>query len=326
MATMTIPEAAAYLAARDHFSIATHRRPDGDTLGTAALLCRGLRQLGKTAHVLENPEITPKYAFLNEGLTKPAAEAGDTIVSVDVATTGMLPAALSYLAGKVNLRIDHHRNEDPQAENEVVNPISASCGQIVYQILQEMGATLDIPMANALYTAVATDTGCFRFSNAQAETYLTAADCAKVTPYLRELNHALFGTVSLNRLRIQGYMTEHAEFLENGRICICTIPLSVEKEMGITEDDMENISGFPRSIEGVQLACTFRENEDGNVKLSVRCLPEYDASAICAKFGGGGHMGAAGANMGMPMAEAVAAIKAVLPPIDYSLEHKKING
>jgi len=324
MATMTVSEAAAFFDARDHFSIVTHRRPDGDTLGTAALLCRGLRQLGKTAHVLENPEITPKYAFLNEGLMKPDVEPGDTIVSVDVATTGMLPNALSHLAGKVQLRIDHHRNEDPEAENEIVDPISASCGQIVYKILQALGVTLDIPMANALYTAVATDTGCFRFSNARADTYLAAADCAKVTPNLPELNHALFGTVSLNRLRIQGWMTEHAEFLENGRICICAIPLSVEKEIGITEDDMENISGFPRSIEGVHLAYTFREEENGKVKLSVRCQPEYDASAICAKFGGGGHRGAAGASMDMPMAEAIAAVKAALPPIDYSLEQIKL--
>jgi len=326
MAKMTTAEAARFIADRDHFAIATHRRPDGDTLGTAALLCRGLRQLGKTAHVLENPETTPKYAFLNQGLTKPVAEEGDTIVSVDVATADMLPKALSYLAGKVDLRIDHHRNDDPLVKYELVDPISASCGQIVYLVLQELGVKLDVPMANALYTAVATDTGCFRFANAQAQTYMTAADCARVTPYLRELNHTLFGTVSLARLRIQGWMVENAEFLENGRICICALPLEVEKRIGVTEDDMENISGFPRSIEGVQFAATLREEADGNVKLSIRCLPEYDASAICAKFGGGGHMGAAGANMGMPMAEAVAALKAVLPKIDYSLEQKKING
>jgi len=224
------------------------------------------------------------------------------------------------------LRIDHHRNPVPFTDFELVDPISAACGQIVYDVLLQMGATLDISMAIALYTAVATDTGCFRFANAQPQTYETAAACARVTPYLRELNHTLFGTVSLNRLRIQGWMVEHGEFLENGAVCICAIPLSVEKELGVTEDDMENISGFPRSIEGVHIAATLREEASGRIKLSIRCLPEYDAGSICAKFGGGGHMGAAGASFDLSMDQAIAAVKAALPPIDPALGNKAING
>ena len=326
MAILTKAEAAACLAGRDGFLILTHRRPDGDTLGTAALLCRGLRQLGKRAYVLENPETTPKYTFLVEGLTKKEYENGDTLVSVDVATPELLPAAFSHLADRICLRIDHHRNPNPFTEYELVDPVSASCGQIVYGVLLEMGVELDTPMANALYTAIATDTGCFRFANAQPQTYETAAACAKVTPYLRELNHILFGTVSLARLRLQGWMVENALFLENGSICICPIPLAVEKELGVTEDDMENISGFPRSIEGVQIAATLREDEKGGIKLSIRSYPNYDAGSICAKFGGGGHMGAAGASLDMTMEEAIRAVKAVMPPINYEPKIADING
>ena len=326
MSILTKHETAAYLAGQDCFLILTHRRPDGDTLGSAALLCRGLRQLGKQAYVLENPETTPKYTFLVEGLTTQAVLENACIVSVDVATPDMLPAAFSHLADKIHLRIDHHRNPDPFTDYELVDPISASCGQIVYGVLLEMGAKLDIPMANALYTAVATDTGCFRFANAQAQTYETAAACARVTPYLRELNHILFGTISLARLRLQGWMVENALFLENGRVCICPIPRKVEQELGVTEDDMENISGFPRSIEGVQIAATLREDEEGRVKLSIRCFPDYDAGSICAKFGGGGHKGAAGANLNMNMAEAIEAVKTVLPPINYEPTITDING
>ena len=315
MSILTKHETAAYLAAQDHFLILTHRRPDGDTLGSAALLCRGLRQLGKEAHILENPETTPKYTFLVEGLTVSQQTENVCIVSVDVATPDMLPAVFAPLADKIHLRIDHHRNPNSFTDYELVDPISASCGQIVYGVLQEMGAQLDIPMANALYTAIATDTGCFRFANAQPQTYETAAACAKVTPYLRELNHILFGTVSLARLRLQGWIVENALFLENGAVCICPIPKKVEQEIGVTEDDMENISGFPRSIEGVQIAATLREDEEGQVKLSIRCYPDYDAGKICAQFGGGGHMGAAGANLDMPMAEAIETVKAALPPI-----------
>ena len=316
MAILTNSEAAAFLQERDRFSIITHRRPDGDTLGSAALLCRGLRQLGKTAHILENPETTPKYTFLTEGLTKAAAAEGDTLVSVDVASVSMLPQVFMPYAEKIDLRIDHHRNDGPFTTHEVVNPISAACGQIVHLILLDMGAQLDEPMAIALYTAVATDTGCFRFSNAQPETYEVAAACARVTPYLRELNHALFDSVSLARLRIQGWMVENAKFYAGGKICIVAIPLEVEKRIGVTEDDMENISGFPRTIAGVEIAATLRQEPDGRAKLSIRSLPIHDASAICAKFGGGGHKGAAGASFDLPLEEAAAAVLAAMPALE----------
>ena len=95
MAILTISNTADFLQKHDHYAIVTHRRPDGDTLGSAAVLCRGLRQLGKTAHVLENPEVTPKYAFLTESLCKAAPEEGDTLICVDVASPGMLHHLLS---------------------------------------------------------------------------------------------------------------------------------------------------------------------------------------------------------------------------------------
>ncbi len=312
MAILTISETAAFLARQDHFCIVTHRRPDGDTLGSAAVLCRGLRQLGKTAHILENPEVTPKYTFLTAGLTKSAPAENDVVVTVDVASPNMLPKNYD---GAVSLRIDHHRNEAPWTENELVEPSSAACGQLIYQVLLELGASLDIPMANALYTAISTDTGCFRYANTQPQTYETAAACARITPDLRQLNHTLFETNSLARLRMQGWMVENALFLQGGKVCICPIPLEVEQRIGVTEDDMENISGFPRSIEGVAIAATLRQEDAQKVKISVRADPEQDASAICAKLGGGGHRGAAGASLTMSMDEAVKAVIAAIPEI-----------
>ena len=190
MATMTTAEAARVLAERDHFAIATHRRPDGDTLGTAALLCRGLRQLGKTAHVLENPETTPKYQFVVEGLTKPREEKGDTIVCVDVASPGMLP-----VNGKTvtpDLRIDHHGSASSFAKLEWVEPDTAACGEIVFDLLTELGVEMDKNIANAVYTAVATDTGCFRYANTTSHSFATAAACAWISNDIYGINQTLF--------------------------------------------------------------------------------------------------------------------------------------
>ena len=225
----------------------------------------------------------------------------------------MLPAAFAHLEERIALRIDHHRGADSFTAFEMVDPKAAACGQIIYDILMQMGADLDVPMANALYTAIATDTGCFRYHNTQPHTLRVAAACAEVSSDLFSLNQMLFETNSFARLKIQSWMTENARFYAEGQICICALPLEVERSIGVTEDDMENISGFPRTIAGVKIAATLRQQPDGIVKISVRAVPGYDASAVCATFGGGGHRGAAGAHLDMPLEEAAAAVLAAMP-------------
>ena len=311
MKNLTRSETAQILLAHDHYLIITHRRPDGDTVGSSAVLCMGLRQLGKTAHILENPEITPKYAHLHRGLTKGAAEEGDFVVTVDVASPNMLPDGCRDLS--FDLRIDHHGNATSFTPVELVEPGAAACGEIVYGVLGEMGAELDIPMANALYTAVSTDTGCFRYANTTADTFAVASACAKAGAEVFSINQALFETNSLARLKVQSYMLENAVFLQDGKIAICPLPKAVEIACGAGEDDLDNISGFPRTIEGVKLAVTIREEGINIVKMSVRAVPGQDASALCAKFGGGGHKGAAGASMNTTLEEAVKAVTAELP-------------
>lgn len=313
MKKLTRSECAEILLAHDNFAIVTHRRPDGDTIGSSALLCMGLRQLGKNAYILENPEITPKYQHLHQGLTKCMAEEGDFVVSVDVASGNMLPDCFKHLT--FDLRIDHHGSATSFTPVELVEPGAAACGETVYWVLQEMGAELDIPMANALYTAVSTDTGCFRYANTTADTFTVAAACAKAGAEVFQINQALFETNSLARLKVQSYMLQNAIFLQNGQVAICPLPKAVEVECGANEDDLDNISGFPRTIEGVKLAVTIREEGIHRVKMSVRAVPGQDAAALCAKFGGGGHKGAAGASMNMSMDEAVAAVVAASPII-----------
>ena len=313
MKSLTRSDCAKILLSHDNYAIVTHRRPDGDTVGSSAVLCMGLRQLGKTAYILENPEITPKYAHLHHGLTKPSAEDGDFVITVDVASPGMLPDCFKLLA--FDLRIDHHGSATSFTPVELVEPEAAACGEIVYGVLEEMGAELDIPMANALYTAVSTDTGCFRYANTTASTFAVASACTKAGAEVFTINQTLFETNSLARLQVQAYMLQNAIFLQDGKIAICPLPKAVELECGANEDDLDNISGFPRTIEGVKLAATIREEGTNRVKMSVRAVPGQDASALCAKFGGGGHKGAAGASMNMTMDEAVKAVIAQLPVI-----------
>ena len=295
MSGLTRREAARWLKARDNFLILTHKRPDGDTVGSAAALCRGLRKLGKKAHVLRNMEVTPKFNRLHEGLNKDCPETGDTLITVDVASPKLLPDAASHLARFVQLRIDHHGNDTPFAPLDLVDAGAGACGEIIWDLLQELEIPLDKDIADALYVAVSTDTGGFRYANTTAHTFRTAAACAQAGADIHGINQSIFDTNSFAKLRLQSWMVENIRFRKEGRLAVCALPRAVEREIGVTEDDMESISGFPRSIEGVRMAATLRELADGKIKVSLRALPGYDAAKVCMKFGGGGHKGAAGA-------------------------------
>ena len=298
---MTRNECAAWLMARDNFCILTHGRPDGDTLGSAGVLCLGLRQLGKSAHVLENPGTTPFLSRCIMGMTCPEPGEGDTLVAVDVASPGMLPEAHRCCTDRIDLRIDHHGSATSFTPAELVDPDAAACGEIIYDILMLMGASLTKDMAWRLYIAVSTDTGCFRYANTNAHSYLVAAACAETGADLYPITQELFDTNTMGKLKLQSYIVENAKFLCGGKAAVCAIPRELEES--VTWEDMEGVPGFLRSIEGVKISATIRLSTEG-CKMSVRAVPGFDAAAVCRKFGGGGHKGAAGATLALSLAEA----------------------
>ena len=312
MKILTRNECAQYLLQHDNYCILSHRRPDGDTLGSTAALCLGLRSLGKTAHVLHNPEITDRFRWLHDGLSKEAAEEGDTVVTVDVASPGMLPLAFQHLLGKIDLRIDHHASATSFTDCELVDGGSASCAEVVWDVLEIMGVRMDNAIAEAVYVGVSTDTGCFRYSNTTDHTFAVAAQCARGGARIYELNQELFETNTLGRLKMQAWIVDHMKLLRNGEMAIVAIPKAKEKEIGVTEDDMDNISSFPRTVAGVCMAATLRETADDGTKISVRAIPGYDATKVTVRFGGGGHKGAAGASLKMPLEEAAKAVEAAM--------------
>ena len=312
---LTRNETARALQDHDRFLIITHRRPDGDTLGSAAALCLGLRLLGKTAWVLANPEVTPRFSWLLEGLTVAQIPENPFLVTTDVASPGMLPAQLSNLAGKIQLRIDHHASSASFTREELVEPESASCAEIVWELLGLLQCPEDISVYNALYVGISTDTGCFRFSNTNEHTFLAAAACARAGVDMYRLNQELFETNTLERLKIQAWIVAHMTLLRDGAMAVCAIPRQVEEEIGVTEDDMDNISNFPRTVAGVKVAATLRQTREGDIKLSVRAVPGYDATLVAQRFGGGGHKGAAGASIRLPLANAAEAVRKVMEEV-----------
>ena len=122
-------------------------------------------------------------------------------------------------------------------------------------------------------------------------------------------------TNTLERLKIQAWIVAHMTLLRDGAMAVCAIPRQVEEEIGVTEDDMDNISNFPRTVAGVKVAATLRQTREGDIKLSVRAVPGYDATLVTQRFGGGGHKGAAGASIRLPLANAAEAVRKVMEEV-----------
>ena len=300
---MTIRETAEFLQSHNDYLILTHRRPDGDTVGSACALCRGLRALGKRAALYPNQEITSRFAPLAEGLFGLADPTGKTLVSVDIAGASLYPRGAEKLAQETALAVDHHGSHEPFAENALVVPEAAACGEIVLSLLDGLEAPLTDAIAEALYVAISTDTGCFRYGNTTGCTHRAAARCLEAGADVLYWNRVLFLEKAFPRLRLEAYLTQNAELYRGGRTALCVLPQEILDEYGVNESDLDDISGFPRDITGVELGVMLRPDPDGN-KISVRTHAPWNASEICAHWGGGGHPAAAGAMLPGTQAEA----------------------
>ena len=307
----TIIEAANWLKEHDDYLIMTHRRPDGDAVGCAVALCLGLQTIGKKAEIFPNTQFTEKFRPLWDGLLGSGDPKGKTVIAVDMAAETMLPYNAPGMAGKIVFCMDHHGSNTGYAPDTFVDATAAACGELVWLTLQELGVSLTKKMADALYVALTTDTGCFRFSNTTARTYGAAAACVEAGADMTHWNKLLFMTKSIGRLKLEAYLTQTAEFFADGMVCICQLPQRIIDEYGLTEDDIDDISGFPRNIEGVEIGAVIRDVADGS-KISLRTFAPWDASAICAELGGGGHAAAAGATFKGTMADAKNAVLAAM--------------
>ena len=294
---MTYQEAAGFLLAHDHYLILTHLRPDGDTVGCAAGLCRALRQAGKTAYVLSNREVTPLFSPYLEGLLAPEGWRPDTVVSVDIAARGLFPDNAQPYLERVDLAIDHHPSQEFFAGETCLDAGRAACGELVLDIAEPLGPiTPDI--AGPLYVAVSTDCGCFAYGNTTADTHRAAARLIDCGIPLSQLNKRHFRTKTLRRLQVESAIVRSMELLDGGRTALAFISLDLLAQTGADERDLDDIANFVGQIEGVCNAATLRELSPGRCKLSLRTDPAVlNANHVCALLGGGGHAAAAGATM-----------------------------
>ena len=279
----------------DDITILTHVRPDGDTLGSAFALMHALISIGKKAKVLCDSSISPRYRFISNGRSDINGDCTGMIVCVDVAAPEMAGKYADF-AENADVVIDHHGTNTGYGRYNLIDSGAAACGEIMLCLIEQICEITPV-IAQCLYTAISTDTGCFAYSNTTANTHLAAAKLITAGADAVFLNKHLFRTKSHASFEIERRAFDCLEYYHDNTVTCMPIMLNWICELHATEDDMESLSSVPAQIEGVKASATFRQIDVNTYKLSVRTNGEIDGAAVCKKFGGGGHKMAAGCTL-----------------------------
>lgn len=291
-----IPRVGEVLAESEDVLILTHKNPDGDCLGTGAALCRYLLSLGKRATVVNDGPIAAKFDYLFEGLPQEEFEP-KTVVAVDIADPKLM-GRYEVLADRVDLCIDHHVSNRLYAKETYLCPDDGAAALSLFRVFRTLDIPIDKAMANALYTGLSTDTGCFRYSNANAEAYRAAAELIDLGADNARINVEMFETKPLSQFRVLSDAFSDLRLFCGGKVSVLKISQEMLERYGADSDAFDFVTAMSRQIEGVLCGITMKQQEDGIYKISLRTLDPIDASDVCAQLGGGGHMRAAGCTAG----------------------------
>ena len=316
---LSLEEVCDFLRDNDNYVILTHANPDGDTLGSAFGLGMLLAKMKKKVKVLCPDNIPDKYNYFTTLLEQTENLKNPTIIAVDVADAKLLGALEKEYGNKVELCIDHHFSNKCYAANTYLDSNAAANCECIYSIAIALAERVNKNMALALYTGISTDTGCFRFSNTTAKTLRIAADLMETGIDTAEINRIMFETKSRSRIELEKMAIEGMEFYFDDKLAVITITRDMIESVNADDADLEGVTSISRSVEGVLVGATIRQKPDGSYKASVRTYPPLDASEICKKLGGGGHIRAAGCQFDATLTEKMVKEK-IIEQVKIALE------
>lgn len=301
-----------------------HRAPDADAVGSAFALRMILEELGSRAFCVCQDEVPLRLRFLMHGLQEsvlpeaiPEELDAMRVISVDTASPSQLGTLYDLFAGRVDFMIDHHGMGEPYADYYVL-PEAAATGEMMFDIVKQLATeerlSVTPELCTNLYAAISADTGGFRYSNVTPETHLRAAELLESGIDTASINHRIFSSRTMEELRAQAAAISNLQLYANGKFAFVTCPYALKVALGLKDEHLEGLVETARSLMGVSVAVSIRQPKaEGVFRVSMRSSAEIDVSAICARFGGGGHKKAAGCTVtAADMDEAVQKILAEL--------------
>lgn len=276
--------------------IFTHINPDGDALGSSYSLKSVLKDMGKRAEVYLCGKTEPCVFELVSACETPEFPVSecDLLIALDSADIGRLGEWSEIFAEHSNTAaIDHHITHKSYAGETVVGDISSTC-ELMYSLYKEMGISLSVEAASDLYIGISTDTGNFKFESVTGDTHRVAAELIEAGVPFSDIAKEIFGTVTKEYLRLQSRAIDALEFYLDGKMAVLGLSDKDFEECGIDEAGASSIVSLPGSIEGVEVGVYIRQRTEDEYKVSLRSVRFVDVAEIASRFGGGGHIRAAG--------------------------------
>jgi bifunctional oligoribonuclease and PAP phosphatase NrnA len=295
-----------FVAAHRALLLTTHINPDGDGLGSEAALALWLRSSGRPVRIMNDSVLPAAFAFLGrhvpmEAFEPAAAEQrfaeADGLIVLDTSNRqriGRLSALLDRFTIPVAV-VDHHVSHARGfGQVNVIEPEASATGEILYDLFREAGAELTPEIAEALYVALMTDTGSFRYSNTDTHAHRMAADLLGYGLDPQRLHVQVHAHASAGRLRFFGEVLSALELTCEGRLVILEAAPEHFQRHGLVGADTDGLVDMPRTIAGVDVVALFSEVEPGKVKVSLRSTGRVAIDQVASRHGGGGHLHAAG--------------------------------
>lgn len=306
----TIRSIATIMSDLDGILLFPHVNMDGDALGSCTALCLALRSLGKKAYVMISEPVPKNLDFLECGCTT-----NDDSVLEDVQLSMMLDCngmiripgrEAAWERGRLKGCIDHHAtaSKDIRFDFSRIEPKSAATGEIVYRLIKDLGAEITLDIANCIFAAITTDTGNFQHTNTTNRSHEIVGHLYKVEGFNSKIISALiYDRKSKEAMKLESAVLGSLDFYADGKLAVGKVTQDLLEEYGCTMDEADGIIQRIMSIDGVEGACLFKESTS-NVRASLRGRTYANMQKAASKFGGGGHVLAAGCTFHMPLEEA----------------------
>jgi bifunctional oligoribonuclease and PAP phosphatase NrnA len=295
---MGLNEVVSVLTEKKTFLIAGHVNPEGDAIGSAVALALALREMGKKAEVINRDPLPRQLAFLSfEGVFSRRAavtEPVEVLVVVDCADlkrTGFFEGGPLPIDLLVN--IDHHVTNPGFGDVNWVVPEATATGEMIYDLLKEMKIPMTPGIATALYTALLSDTGAFRYANTNEKSLRIGAELIEKGADPALIARGLFEIIRPEKLKLLGDVLTHMELSDDKKVAWVEVTQAQMEKTNTIEADTEDFIDYPRLIRGVEAAVFFREVTPRQFKISLRSEGKVDVSALAQQWGGGGHRNAA---------------------------------
>lgn len=309
----TIRQIAQKLSEAHSILLFPHIHMDGDALGSSAALAGILRKQGKTCYILIEDEIAGNLKFLDRDYctdNQNIIETPDLCVYIDCGDESRIPKRYNkFISGRETMCIDHHRTNNSDTDYAYIDAQAAATGEIVYDIIREMGVDIDKHVGEALYAAISTDTGNFQYSNCTKKTHQIAAALYDSGMNHNEVSIQIYENISVGKINLDNMIMNTLDIFAGGKGAIAYVTQNMLDKTGTGMDETEGIVSGLRCIKDVEVSVFLKEYAADEIKVSMRAKTYADVARIAVEFGGGGHTKAAGCTIYRPLEEVITVIK-----------------